>query len=101
MKNTTYPLAELEIPISVIKKYGPFREFAHDASMVSVELINGNVIVGVVIVYPNYIGAIEGENDLVFSPKDVIKVFQTAEDLKKKSNSNWSWLYDPSEFSRL
>ena len=101
MENKIYPLSELEIPKSVIDKYGPFHEFAKDASMVTVELKNGKVITGVVVVYPNYIAAIEGENDLIFSPKDVIKVYQTQEDLKKKSKSSWSWLYDPSDFSRL
>lgn len=101
MSNRVYPLSELEIPMSVIDKYGPFHEFAQDASMVSVELKNGEIISGVLIVYPNYIGAIEGMNDLVFSPKDVVKVFQTEEDLKKRSKSSWSWLYDPNEFRRL
>lgn len=87
--------------MSVIDKYGPFHEFAQDASMVSVELKNGEILSGVLIVYPNYIGAIEGKDDLVFSPKDVVKVFQTEEDLKKRSKSSWSWLYDPNEFRRL
>lgn len=67
----------------------------------SVELNNGEILSGVLIVYPNHIGAIEGKDDLVFSPKDVVKVFQTEEDLKKRSNSSWSWLYDPNEFRRL
>lgn len=100
MKNKTYPLAELEMAVSVIEKYGPFHEFAQDASMVTVELKDGGIVTGVLVVYPNYIGAIEGENDLVFSPKDVVKVFQTHEDLKKRSKSSWSWLYDPREFSK-
>lgn len=100
MKNKIYPLAELEIPISVIDKCDQFHEFAQDASMVTVELKCGKIITGVVIVYPNYIGAIEGEDDLIFSPKDVVKVFQTPEDLKKRSKSSWSWLYNPGEFSR-
>lgn len=100
MRNKTYPLTELEIPVSVIEKYGPFHEFAQDASMVTVELKDGKVVTGVLIVYPNYIGAIEGEDDLVFLPKEVVKVFQTPEDLKKRSKSSWSWLYDPREFSK-
>jgi len=86
--------------VSVIEKYGPFQEFSQDASMVTVELKNGRIVTGVLVVYPNYIGAIEGEADLVFSPKDVVKVFQTPEDLKKRSKSSWSWLYDPGEFSK-
>ena len=100
MKNTFYPLDELEIPISVIDKCGQFHEFAQGTSMVTVELKGGKIITGVVLVYPNYIGAIVGEDDLVFSPKDVVKVFQTPVDLKKRSKSSWSWLYDPREFSR-
>ena len=101
MKNRIYPLADLEIPMSVIDKWGPFHEFAQDASMVTVELSDGTIITGVLIVYPNYIGAIEGEDDLVFSPNNVVKVFQTPADLKKRSKSSLSWLYDPAEFSRL
>ena len=93
MKNRIYPLAELEIPMPVIDKCDPFHEFAQDASMVTVELKNKNIITGVLIVHQNYIGAIEGEDDLVFSPKDVVKVFQTPEDLTKRSKSSWSWLY--------
>ena len=84
--------------MSVIEKFGPFHEFAQDASMVSIELKNGNIISGVLIVYPNYVGAIEGENDLIFSPKEVTRVFQTEEDLKKRTKSNWSWLYNPRDF---
>jgi len=87
--------------MSVIDTYSPFHEFAQDASMVSVELRNGEIISGVLIVYLNYIGAIEGKDDLAFSPKDVVKVFQTEVDLKKRSKSRWSWLYDPNEFRRL
>jgi hypothetical protein len=100
MKNKVYPLAELEIPMFVIEKYGPFHEFAQDASMVSVELTDKRIVTGVLVVYPNYIGAIEGKDDLFFSPKDVVRVFQTPEDLKKRSKSNWAWLYDPDEFSK-
>ena len=66
MKNNIYPLTDLEIPMSVIEKFGPFHEFAQDASMVSIELKNGTIISGVLIVYPNYVGAIEGENELIF-----------------------------------
>jgi hypothetical protein len=99
--NKTYPLAELEIPKSVINKYGPFHEFAQDASMVTVELSDKRIITGVLIVYPNYIGAIEGEDDLAFSPKDIVRIFQTPEDLHKRSKSSWTWLYDPKEFSQL
>jgi hypothetical protein len=99
MNNKVYPLAELEIPMSVIDRYGPFHEFAQVASIVTVELADKRIITGVLVVYPNYIGAIEGKDSLFFSPKDVVRVFQTSEDLKKQSKSNWSWLYDPSEFS--
>ena len=99
MKNNIYPLTDLEIPMSVIEKSWPLHEFAQDASMVTVELKNGTIITGVLIVYPNYVGAIEGETDLTFSPSKVIRVFQTDEDLKKRSKSNWSWLYNPSDFN--
>lgn len=84
----------------IIEKYGPFDEFAKDASMVTVELKNGEIVSGVLIIYPNYVGAIEGMNDLVFSPKDVVRIYQTDEDLRKRSKSSWTWLYDPNEFGK-
>lgn len=99
MKNKIYPLVELEIPMSIIDKCGPFHEFAQDASMVTVELNNGAIISGVLIVFPNYVGSIEGEDALIFSPKDVLNIFQTQDDFKKRSRSNWSWLYNPGDFN--
>ena len=97
--NNIYPLTELEIPLSVIDKCSPLQEFAKDASIVTVELNNGTTINGVLIVSPNYVGAIQGENDLTFSPKDVVKISQTEDDLKTRSKSSWAWLYNTKEFS--
>lgn len=96
--NNIYPLSELEIPVDVIKACGPLREFRPNVAIATIELRNGAIITGVLIVYPNYVGAIEGEDDLTFSPSDVIKVSQNNEDLKKRTKSSWVWLYDPEEF---
>lgn len=101
MKNNIYPLVELEIPMLVIDKCGPFHEFSKDVVVVTVKLNNGDIISGVLIVHPNYIGAIEGESDLIFSPKDVLDIFQTQKDLKKRTRSNWTWLYNPNDFNSL
>ncbi len=97
----TYLLNELEIPLSIIERDGPFSEFKKDASFVTVELTNSKKISGVLILYPNYVIAIEGENNLSFSPNDVSKVIQTEKDKTKKSSSDWSFFYNSSDFSRL
>jgi hypothetical protein len=101
MKNKIYPLKQLEIPMSVVERDGPFDEFHKDASFVTVELKNGRTMDGVLVVYPNYIVAVEGFDDLPFQPVDVVKAYQTSEDLKRISKSSWTMWYDPSEFSRL
>jgi hypothetical protein len=99
MKNT-YPLNELEIPLHITERDGPFSEFKQDASFVTVELNDGKNVPGVLLLYPNYVIAIEGETDLPFSPKNVVKITQTKEDLNKRSSSEWSYFYNPEEFSK-
>jgi len=98
MKNT-YSLNELEIPINIVKQYGPFNEFKQDVSFVTVELNNGKKISGVLLLYPNYIIAVEGNNDLPFLPCDVIKLSQTEDDLSKRSSANFVYFYNPLEFN--
>ncbi len=37
-------MAKYEIPIEIINKFGPFKEFKQDGSIVSVELNDGEII---------------------------------------------------------
>jgi hypothetical protein len=99
MKNT-YPLNELEIPLHVTERDGPFSEFKQDTSFVTVELSDGKNVPGVLLLFPNYVIAVEGETDLPFSPKNVVRITQTKEDLNKRSSSEWSYFYNPEEFSK-
>ncbi len=79
MKNK-YPLNELAIPLHIIERDGPFSTFKQDASFVTVELSNGKNVTGVLLLHPNYVIAVEGETDLPFSPKNIVKITQTKED---------------------
>jgi hypothetical protein len=99
MKNI-YPLNELAVPLDIIERDGPFRQFKQDAAFVTVELSNGKNVTGVLLLLPNFVIAVEGEKDLPFSPKDIVKITQTKEDRNKRSSSEWSFFYDPSEFSK-
>jgi hypothetical protein len=98
MKSNIYPLKQLEIPMSIVERDGPFDEFKKDASFITVELNDGAKVNGVLLLYPNYVIAVEGCTDLPFSPADVVKAYQTNEDLKRRSKSSWSFFYDPEEF---
>ena len=98
MKNT-YPLKQLEMPLEVVERDGPFTVFKKDASFVTVTLSDGKKINGVLLLYPNYVIAVEGETKLSFSPSNVTEVAQTEEDLVKKSTSDWSFFYNLEEFS--
>ena len=41
------------------------------------------------LVYPNEVYAVQGEKEMPFNEKDVVKVFQTEEDLAARSSSDW------------
>ena len=84
----------------IVERDGPFHEFKQDASFVTVELKDGAKVDGVLLLYPNYVIAVEGCTDLPFSPADVVKAYQTNEDLKRRSKPSWSFFYDPREFSK-
>ena len=66
MRKNIYPLKQLEIPTKVIARDGPFSEFKQDASFVTIELNSGAVVTGVLLLYPSYVIAVEGHDDLPF-----------------------------------
>ena len=80
-----------EIPDDVYKKFGPFDEFKQDASFVTVELNDERKISGVLILYPNYIIAVENFSEIPFDPNNIVRVYQTKDDLKRRSSSDWTF----------
>jgi len=97
MKNT-YSLNELEIPLHITERDGPFSEFKQNVSFVTVELNNGKNVSGVLLLYPNHVISVEGETELPFSPKNVVKIIQTEKDLNRRSSSDWTFFYNPAGF---
>jgi hypothetical protein len=80
-----------EIPMSLVRRDGPFAEFKQDGSIISVELKNGQVFTGILLVYPNHIAAMDGQSVLPFKPSDVARVFQSDNDLQRRSSSTWTF----------
>ncbi|NQY65992.1 MAG: hypothetical protein HRT38_20390 [Alteromonadaceae bacterium] len=82
MKNTN-------IPMELITRYGPFTEFKQDAAFVTVELLSGVDFSGVLLLYPNKIIAVESYSELPFNPEDVTHIYQSPDDLIRRSSSDW------------
>jgi hypothetical protein len=82
-------MSKFDIPIEIIERDGPFCEFKQDASIVSVKLSNSMVINNVLLLFPNIIGAIEGESELTFETSQIEAVFQTDSNIKIRSKSDW------------
>lgn len=85
----------LVIPEKVFDRDGPFKEFKQDASIISVELENGEVYSGILVLYPNYIISMKSNDTLPFDPKKIKKAFQTKTDLKTRSKSDWKFWKSP------
>lgn len=82
-----------EIPLRIIQKDGPFKEFKQDVCFVSVELDTGIIYEHLLVHYPNTIIAMKGQSVLPFNPIKIVRVFQSTNDLKLRSDSNWKfWL---------
>jgi len=80
----------LVLPESVYKRDGPFDEFKQDASIISVETVDGKVFSGILILYPNYIVAMRGQDIIPFDPAMIDRAFQTDADKKTRSSSDWT-----------
>ena len=83
-------MSKYEIPVDVINRFGPFEKFKQDGSIVSVGLVNGKVIERVLLIYPNQVVSVQGEIEMSFNPKEVVRVFQTEVDLATRTSSSWS-----------
>ncbi|WP_136063086.1 hypothetical protein [Pontiella sulfatireligans] len=93
--NDTDQTEYLMIPQIVFDRDGPFEEFKQDASIISVELENGKKFSSILVLYPNYIIAMESFDKLPFDTKKIIRAFQTKADLKKRSKSTWTFWDHP------
>ena len=81
--------------MAIIERFGPFEEFKQNGSIVSVELANGKIINHVLLIYPNEVWAMQHAQQMPFDPKDVVRVFQTPEDLILRSSSDWAFFGAP------
>jgi hypothetical protein len=76
-----------------MERADPFKEFKQQASFVTVELKDGQIYEGILLILPNQIGAMDGHDVLPFDPLEVTRVYQTNQDLRRRSSSNWTfWL---------
>jgi hypothetical protein len=74
---------------AIILRDGPFAEFKQDVSIVDIELTSGKMFKNILILYPNQIIGMEGSKKLPFEPKDIKKVFQDNNDLKRRGDKSW------------
>ncbi|MCV2360399.1 hypothetical protein LNV08_15590 [Paucibacter sp. TC2R-5] len=75
------------LPLHLVERDGPFVEFKQDAAYVTVELSNGAQIPNVLILYPNRIIGVKGQDSLAFDPSRVARLLQTESDLNCRSSS--------------
>jgi hypothetical protein len=86
----------LVLPEAVFKRDGPFDEFKQDAAIISVELDDGTVFSRILILYPNYIIGMRGQQTLPFDPRRVVKAFQTDDDHKTRTSADdWTFWKHP------
>jgi len=84
-------VARYEIPRGIVERDGPFGEFKQDAAIVSVELTGGQIIGQVLLVYPNQVWAVKGRDAMPFDPSQVARIFQSSEDLRTRTTSDWTF----------
>jgi hypothetical protein len=77
--------------MAVFERDGPFEEFHQDGAMISIELADGRHFTGVLMVYPNHIAAMEGHEVLPFDPSQIVRAYQTPEDLRRRSSRSWTF----------
>jgi hypothetical protein len=80
-----------EIPMAIVKRDGPFEEFKQDGAFVSVELVDGRHFAGILVIYPNQIAAMEAHDVLPFDPSEIVRAYQTVDDLRRRSSSSWKF----------
>jgi len=83
--------------MDVAQLNGPFEEFKQGASIVTVELQNGNLYERVIVLYPNYVIAVAGKTELPFKPSQVVRVSQAESKNRKFKDSVWCFWYEPNQ----
>ncbi|NVK25973.1 MAG: hypothetical protein HWE10_13685 [Gammaproteobacteria bacterium] len=94
---TIYSLRELEIPIDIAQKNGPYKEFKQDVSIVTVKTLDGCSFERVMLLYPNYVIAVAEQDRLPFKPSSVVEVTQAPQVMRKHNDSNWVYWYDSNQ----
>ena len=84
-----------QIPESVYERDGPFHEFKQDASVISVELANGQTIDGLLVLYPNYIARVRDHESLPFEVSSIVRAFQTERDMEIRKCADWYEIAHP------
>lgn len=83
------------VPKEVMQEAGSLAEFAKDAAIASIRLKSGSVFSPALIVHPDFIAAVAGFDALPFKEEEIEAVFQTSDDLQKRSRSGWTFFTNP------
>lgn len=92
-----YSLSELEIPMDIAQKNGPYEEFKQDVSIVTIKTLDGQHFERVMLLYPNYVIAVAEQDRLPFEPSSVVEVTQAPSAMRKHKDSKWVYWYDPNQ----
>lgn len=84
-----------QIPQNIYDRDGPFEEFKQDVSIVSVELDTGDIVDGLMVLYPNYFARVRDHAALPFDTSSIVRAFQTADDLDVRNCAYWYELPHP------
>ena len=95
--DTIYSLSELEIPIDIAQKNGPYEEFKQDVAIVTIKTLDGRYFERVMLLYPNYVIAVAEQDRLPFEPSSVVEVTQAPRAMRKHKDSNWVYWYDSNQ----
>jgi hypothetical protein len=82
-------VARYELPSEIVERDGPFDEFKQDGAIVTVELLDGRTVGQVLLVYPNQVWAVQNCDAMPFNPREVVRVFQSPQDLNTRTTSGW------------
>lgn len=83
-----------QLPDEWVSKVSEMVEFANGATQVSVELVNGEVIHGVLISNSTYIIAARGYKDLPFAISEIANIFQLDDDENPDNHGGWDYWDD-------
>jgi len=79
-----------QIPEDVFDRDAPFDEFKQDVSIVTVVVEEETEFSGVLVLHPNYIIGMKGMKSIPFEPSQIVRVYQTEEDQKMRTDQSWT-----------